>query len=196
MPIRRKASPPSPARRRYGRRRHPNVAPAEPPTTSSIAPWPMPERASPRAVGALAYAAQPRFVPSRAAPPMGSGSPRIAPVVAGNPDTTTVAVKRSEDQSPAVPIARGGAQCRAGRRSFQRSLGARHDAQPERAGLHANDAFRPARFPHSGSLPAKPGSAVIMKFTADPSGGITTKVQRQRGSLHADGFFPRTASLR
>jgi uncharacterized protein YcbK (DUF882 family) len=177
----------------------PNVAPAEPPTTSGIAPWPMPERSEPKSPNvALAYAAQPGFVPSRAAPPMGSGTPRIAPVIDGNPDTTTVAVKRSEDQPTSVLYPRGVGTnvVRVGDRFNDPWLRAMI-ISPSAQAFMKTTLFGMPDFRNLGPYLHKPAAAVKMMFSADPSGGITT----DRFSGNAVAFTPtisftRTASLR
>ena len=54
-----------------------------------------------------------------------------------------------DDDARRAATAAQGTGCRAGRRPFQRSLGARDDGQPERATLPADDALRLAGLPQS-----------------------------------------------
>ena len=102
------------------------------------------QRSRPAPSNALAYAAQPTPIAhARPAPPMGSETSR--PVAA--PPQTTVAVKRSDDRPAVAPPQQARRAGRAGRRSLQRSVDARHDHEPERARIHANDALRHAGLP-------------------------------------------------
>ena len=173
----------------------PNVI-AEPATTASVAPWPMPERNDRPAPGVvLAYAAQPAFVAARPEPPMGSGTPRV---IAGNPDTTTVAVKRSDDRPTSVlpPHRSGGNLVRVGDRfndPWMRAMIVSPSAQAfMKTTLYGMPDFR-----NFGTYLHKPASSVRMTFSVDPQGGITT--DRFSGSavvFTPTVSFTRTASLR
>ncbi len=176
----------------------PNVV-AEPATTASVAPWPVPERTDRTAPAvALAYAGQPAFVAARPEPPMGSGTPRVVPVIAGNPDTTTVAVKRSDDRPTSVlaPRRSGANPIRVGDRfndPWMRAMIVSPSAQAfMKTTLYGMPDFRNfSQFLH------KPASSLRMTFSVDPQGGITT----DRFSGSAVVFTPtvsfvKTASLR
>ena len=174
----------------------PNV---EPSTTASVAPWPVPERSERTAPNvALAYAAQPAFVASRPAPPMGSGTPRVAAVIAGSPETTTVAVKRSDDRPTSVlsPRGTGAYPVRAGDRfndPWMRAM----IVSPSAQGFMKTTLFGMPDFRNLGPYLHKPASSVRMSFSNDPNGGIGT--DRFSGSavvFTPTVSFTRTASLR
>jgi uncharacterized protein YcbK (DUF882 family) len=180
----------------------PNVAAAEPPTTSSIAPWPMPERSEPKSpnVGpnvVLAYAAQPGFVPSRAAPPMGSGTPRVASVIAGSPDTVTVAVKRSDDRPTSVlhPRGVGTNVVRIGDRFNDPWLRAMI-ISPSAQAFMKTTLFGMPDFRNLGPYLHKPESALKMTFSTGPSDLASDRFSGSAVAFTPTVSFTRTASLR
>jgi uncharacterized protein YcbK (DUF882 family) len=169
---------------------------AEPATTASV--WP-PEPADQVAPGStLAYAAQPSTLASRPAPPMGSGTPRTLAVVPSNPDTTTVAVKRSDDRPTYVlpPRGSGANAVRVGDRfndPWMRAM----IVSPSADTFMKTTLFGVPDYRHLGPYLLKPASAVKMTFSEDPLAGITS--ERFSGSAVVFApivSFTRTAALR
>ena len=86
------------------------TASADPATTASATPWPLPDRVASEPIpNALAYAAQPTPIATARTLPMGVGTSRAAPVAAPE---TTIAVKRSDDRPSSVgDLPRSPASC-------------------------------------------------------------------------------------
>ena len=98
----------------------------------SVTPWPLTDRVASADPGALAYA---RAADSdRGARTLPSASARRVP----RPSQRRKRPSRSSaaDEPSVIGGATRGSPARAGRRSFQRSVDARHDREPERAELH------------------------------------------------------------
>ena len=128
------------------------VASAEPVTTASLAPWPLPERIARRHRGRAGLRADNR---TRGLTDIGNSHAshlRRAQRRAGHHRCG-----QAQRQSAFDPVDRSGCsrRQRQARRAVQRAVDARHDREPERARLHEHVAARHARLPQPQRLPAK-----------------------------------------
>jgi uncharacterized protein YcbK (DUF882 family) len=163
---------------------------------ANAAPWPLTDRGGDRtpSVGALAYASQPASLASRANS-LGDGHANSAPVASHGMATAAVG---PVDDAPAVPAQRKGPDVvQVGDRfndPWMRAMMLSPSAQSFlRTTLYGLQDFRTL-----GEMFAKPSSVVIVKFTADPTNGLsTTKFSGGAvGFTPTLSFVPRTASLR
>ena len=164
--------------------------------TANAAPWPLADRRGDRtsAVGALSYAAQPPSLTERANA-MSAGHADFAS--AGGRNTVTAAVSPIDD-APAVPAQRKGPDVvQVGDRfndPWVRAMMLSPSAQSFlRTTLYGLQDFRSL-----GPMFVKPSSVVLVKFTADPTNGLsTTKFTGGAvGFTPTLSFIPPTASLR
>jgi uncharacterized protein YcbK (DUF882 family) len=190
------ARTPAPTKRPAG----PAVASADPESTASLPPWPLPDRNKDNEMtsGALAYAAP--AVPATPARPaaMGSLTARPAPAPAAQPDTT-VAVKRAGDRPSVLsqPAAAVPANAKVGERlndPWMRAMIVSPSAQTfMKTTLFGGTDFRNLA-PHL----QKPTASVMMTFSADPHLGMMT--EQFSGSavvfVATVTFNQRTAALR
>ncbi len=182
------------------------LASADPEATASVtgnlAPWPLPERADPRAAGGLAYAdpAAPVVAQPRPAP-MGTSMGRpIAP-----PDTT-VAVKRIGDRPSVIsnpaPAAIAATAPPAGaiktgdhfNDPWLRALIVAPSAQE----FMSASSFGSSDYRALAPFMRKPSSTVMMTFSSDPQLGMTTRKFTGTAIVFVSTvtFATRTASLR
>ena len=179
------------------------VASADPEATASLAgnlaPWPLPERADPRAAGALAYAdptapvaAQPR------AAPMGTAMGRPTA-----PPDTTVAVKRIGDRPsvisnpPAAAAASAVAAMKTGDHFNDPWLRALIVAPSAQEFMSASS-FGLTDYRGLAPFMRKPSATVMMTFSSDPQLGMTTRKFTGTAVVFVSTvtFGTRTASLR
>ena len=170
------------------------TASADPATTATTAPWPITNRKGDDSpTNALSYAAQPIPIAAARTAPMGTGLPRP-----GAPDTT-VAVKRSNDQSSSVvpPKTKGTNVVRVGDRfndPWMRAM----IISPSAQSYMRISMFAVSDFSNFGELVQKPAATMAMGFTQDPHFGMTP--DKFAGSavffVSTSAFGGRTASLK
>jgi len=179
------------------------VASADPVTTGSLAPWPLPDRSERGPTGrALAYApaAEPTTTPARAAP-MGSGTMRAAAPAA--PTDTTVALKRSGNQPSvhsgapaAVPVQRA---------QPAKVLQQRDDpwiramiVSPSAQDFMSTSLLGAPDFRNLSPYLRKPHQSVMMTFSDDPYLGMTEEKFSGAAVIFVSTvtFQGRTAALR
>ena len=174
----------------------PATRPSATVATANAAPWPLTNRGGDRTlpVGALSYAEQPASLTSRATS-MNAGHVNSASVASTG--IATAAVSPADD-APAVPAQRKGPDVvQVGDRfndPWVRAMMLSPSAQNFlRTTLYGLQDFRTL-----GPMFIKPSSVVIVKFTADPTNGLsTTKFTGGAvGFTPTLSFIPRTASLR
>ena len=184
------------------------VASADPEATASLtgnlAPWPVPERADPRAAGALAYADPAAPVAAQPRPaPMGTAMGRPTA-----PPDTTVAVKRVGDRPSVISNPSPAPAAIAATAPAPGAI---------KTGDHFNDPWLRAmivapsaqEFMSASSFGApdyrglapfmrKPSATVIMTFSSDPQLGMTTRKFSGTAIVFVSTvtFGTRTASLR
>ncbi|MET0530946.1 MAG: hypothetical protein ABW003_21840, partial [Microvirga sp.] len=160
--------------------------------TANAAPWPIVERKSDDrapAVGALSYAPQPAL-PTRTA------NNTRAPAAAEAAAAAAVAVKPGDELLSATPR-KGPDVVQVGDRfndPWMRAMMLSPNAQSFlKITLYGSPDFR-----NLGPLFAKPSSVVVMKFTADPTNGVSADKfsGNSVGFTPIMNFMPRTASLR
>lgn len=180
------------------------VASADPVTTGSLAPWPLPDRNERAATGqALAYApaTEPAAsTPARAAP-MGSGNVRAAAPAA--PTDTTVALKRTGSQPSVLSAAPAAAP--PARAQVAKLLEQRDDpwmramiVTPSAQDFMNTSLLGPPDFRNLSPYLRKPHQSVMMTFSDDPYLGMTE--HKFSGSavifVSTVTFQRRTAALR
>ncbi len=177
-------------------RSKPATRPSAAVATANAAPWPLTNRGGDRTppVGALSYAEQPASLTSRANT-LSAGHVNSASVASSG--IATAAVSPADD-APAVPAQRKGPDVvQVGDRfndPWVRAMMLSPSAQSFlRTTLYGLQDFRTL-----GPMFIKPSSVVIVKFTADPTNGLsTTKFSGGAVAFTPTlSFIPRTASLR
>jgi hypothetical protein len=156
------------------------LASADPETTSSLAPWPLPERIDPRTGGALAYADPNQPVADKArSAPMGTtmGTSTARPIA---PPDTTVAVKRVGDRpsvissSLSAPVAAAPGVTRTGDQFNEPWLRA-VIVSPSAQDFMSTSSFGLPDYRGLAPLLRKPPTTVMMTFSSDPQLGITAR---------------------
>jgi uncharacterized protein YcbK (DUF882 family) len=156
------------------------VASADPVTTGSLAPWPLPDRGERGATsGALAYApATEPVAPTRVAP-MGSGNARAtAPAAPAAPTDTTVALKRSGSQPSLLSATPAPAPM--ARVQTAKIIEQRDDpwmramiVTPSAQGFMSTSLLGAPDFRNLSPYLHKPHQSVMMTFSDDPYLGMT-----------------------
>jgi uncharacterized protein YcbK (DUF882 family) len=167
--------------------------------TASLAPWPLPERGDPRAVGALAYADPTAPVVAQTRPaPMGNATVRPAA-----PPDTTVAVKRVGDRPSVIS---GPAAAAAPAASGATKTGDQFNepwlraliVSPSAQEFLSASSFGAPDYRGLATFMRKPAATVMMTFSNDPQLGMTAKKFSGTAVVFVSTvtFGMRTASLR
>jgi uncharacterized protein YcbK (DUF882 family) len=183
------------------------LASADPEATSSLAPWPLPERIDPRTGGALAYADPNQPVADKARPgPIGAtmgttmGATTARPIA---PPDTTVAVKRVGDRpsvissSPSAPVAAAPGITRTGDQFNEPWLRA-VIVSPSAQDFMSTSSFGLPDYRGLAPMLRKPPTTVMMTFSSDPQLGMTARKFSGTAVVFVSTvtFGMRTASLR